>query len=151
MKNIIDLYEASILGDIEDTIEYGDIVSRLATFWMPLSFLSNQGPVELNNFLKKFDWKALKKYEKPVKINDREYGVFRPWNKKPIKDKCYNLIKYVLSQKDWDEAISMLNECTPSEYHISEEVATGVKDRKTIIMRAYESNVVLKLSFERNK
>jgi hypothetical protein len=127
---------------------------------MPLSFLSNQGPDELNNFLKKFDWKALKKYEKPVKINDREYGVFRPWNKKPIKDKCYNLIKYVLSQKDWYEAISMLNECTPSEYYISEEVATGVKtssnmiypkDRKTIIIRAYESNVVLKLSFERSK
>jgi hypothetical protein len=144
------MYEGLLRG-MDDTLADGDIISRLATFWMPLSFLSNQGPDELNNFLKKFDWKALKKYEKPVKINDREYGVFRPWNKKPIKDKCYNLIKYVLSQKDWDEAISMLNECSPSEYYISEEVATGDKDRKTIIIRAYESNVVLKLSFERSK
>ena len=150
--------EASLL-DIEDTIEYGDIASCLATFWMPISFLSNQGPVELHNFLKKFDWKMLKKYEKPVKINDREYGVMRPWNKKPIKDKCYTLIKYILSQKEWDEVILMLNECSPSEYYISEEdIAKGVKtnsnmiydkDRKILIMRSCESNVVFKLSFEK--
>ena len=154
MRNLKDiLNEVSILGDIEDTIEYGDIASCLATFWMPISFLSNQGPVELHNFLKKFDWKMLKKYEKPVKINDREYGVMRPWNKKPIKDKCYTLIKYILSQKEWDEVILMLNECSPSEYYISEvAVAKGVKtdkDRKILIMRSCESNVVFKLSFEK--
>lgn len=154
MRNLKDiLNEVSILGDIEDTIEYGDIASCLATFWMPISFLSNQGPVELHNFLKKFDWKMLKKYEKPVKINDREYGVMRPWNKKPIKDKCYTLIKYILSQKEWDEVIIMLNECSPSEYYISEvAVAKGVKtdkDRKILIMRSCESNVVFKLSFEK--
>ena len=28
MKNIIDIYEASILGDIEDTIEDGDKISE---------------------------------------------------------------------------------------------------------------------------
>ena len=52
MKTLKEILEVSILGDIEDTLEYGDIASRLATFWMPISFLSNQGPVELNNFFK---------------------------------------------------------------------------------------------------
>lgn len=162
MKNLKDiLNEASILGDVEDTLEYGDIASRLATFWKPISFSSNQGPVELNNFLKNFNWKTLEKYEKPVKIIDKDYYIMQPWNKKPIKDKCYNLIKYILSQKEWDEVILMLNECTPSEYHISEEdIAKGVKtdkniiydkDRKILTMRAYKSNVVFKLVFERNK
>lgn len=148
MRDLKDiLNEVSILGDIEDTIEYGDIASCLATFWMPISFSSNQGPVELNNFLKNFNWKTLEKYEKPVKIIDRDYYVSRPWNKKPIKDKCYNLIKYILSQKEWDEVILMLNECTPSEYHISEEDID--KDRKILTMRAYKSNVVFKLVFEK--
>lgn len=148
MRDLKDiLNEVSILGDIEDTIEYGDIASCLATFWKPISFSSNQGPVELNNFLKNFNWKTLEKYEKPVKIIDRDYYVARPWNKKPIKDKCYNLIKYILSQKEWDEVIIMLNECTPSEYHISEEDID--KDRKILTMRAYKSNVVFKLVFEK--
>ena len=170
MRNLKDiLNEVSILGDnaiseaslldIEDTIEYGDIAVCLATFWKPISFSSNQGPVELNNFLKNFNWKMLEKYEKPVKIIDRDYYVMQAWNKKSIKDKCYNLIKYVLSQKDWDEVISMLNESTPSEYHISEEdIVKGVKtdkniiyenDRKILTMRAYKSNVVFRLIFEK--
>lgn len=168
LKNICDdnipnslhsLFEVSILGDVEDTLEYGDIASCLATFWKPISFSSNQGPVELNNFLKKFDWKTLEKYEKPVKIIDRDYYVMQAWNKKSIKDKCYNLIKYILSQKEWVEVISIIYECTPVEYHISvEDIDKGVKndkniiydkDRKILTVRAYKSNVVFRLVFEK--
>lgn len=159
MKSLKNILEVSILGDIEDTLEYGDLALCLATFWKPISFSSNQGPVELNNFLKNFNWKTLEKYEKPVKIIDHDYYIMHAWNKKHIKDKCYNLIKYVLSQKEWDEVISMLNECTPSEYHISEEdIVKGVKtdkniiyekDRKILTMRAYKSNVVFRLIFEK--
>lgn len=157
LKDILN--EVSILGDVEDTLEYGDVASCLATFWKPITFSSNQGPVELYMFLKNFNWKMLEKYEKPVKIIDRDYYIMQPWNKKSIKDQCYNLIKYILSRKEWDEVLLMLNACSPSNYCISEEdISKGTKtdkniiydkDRKILTMRAYKSDVVFKLVFEK--
>ena len=139
--------EASLL-DIEDTIEYGDIASCLATFWMPISFLSNQGPVELNNFLKNFNWKTLEKYEKPVKIIDRDYYVDRLWNKKTIKDKVFDIIKSILSQQDWDNVMKMLKTCLPHDFHVTID-NDYLNDHNIITFRSVGSNVLFKISFEK--
>ena len=140
--------EASILADVEDTLEQGEIDVCLATFWKPITFTSNQGPIELLQFLKKIDFKKLNSFEKPVEIRDIDYYVQRPWNKKTIQDKVFNIIKSILSQVSWDDVMKMLKTCLPHDFHVTID-NDYLNDRNIITFRSVGSNVLFKISFEK--
>jgi hypothetical protein len=140
--------EASILADVEDTLKQGEIDVCLASFWKPITFTSNQGPIELLQFIKKIDFKKLNSFEKPIKIRDIDYYVQRPWNKKTIQDKVFDIIKSILSQQEWDDAMKMLKTCLPHDFHVTID-NDYLNDRNIITFRSVGSNVLLKISFEK--
>jgi hypothetical protein len=152
MKNLKDiLNEVSILGDIEDTLEYGDIASCLATFWKPITFLSNNGPVELLNLLKMIDFKKLKTFEKNVNINTIEYYSMRPWNKKTIQDKVFDIIKFALSQVSWDDVKDTLINIFKDDIKVDiiNDVNKNILFIKELKINSNKPNTELKISFEK--
>lgn len=109
------LYES--IFDIDKNID-DDSAICMASYWKPITFSCSLGPVELLNLLKKFDYKKLKQSEKNVNINTVEYYVMRPWNKKAVQDKVYELIKPILSQHNWVEVFKLLEKCSNGDFVI---------------------------------
>ena len=145
--------EASILGDIEDTLKRGEIDVCLASFWKPITFLSNNGPVELLNLLKMIDFKKLKTFEKNVNINTIEYYSMRPWNKKTIQDKVFDIIKFALSQVSWDDVKNTLASILKDDIEVDaysinnvNKKILSIKESKT---NSNRKNTELKISFEK--
>lgn len=135
--------ESSILADVEDTLEQGEIDVCLATFWKPITYMSNTGPVELLNLLKMIDFKKLKTFEKNVNINTTEYYSMRPWNKKTIQDKVFDIIKFALSQVSWDDVkailLSVLNDNIDIDiYFINNMCKLYIKHKNTELKISFE-------------
>lgn len=145
--------EASILGDIEDTLKRGEIDVCLASFWKPITFISNNGPVELLNLLKMIDFKKLKTFEKNVNVNTTEYYSMRPWNKKTIQDKVFDVILFALSQVSWYDVKDTLTDIFKDDIEVD---AYSINDVNRKILSIKESktnsnrkNTELKISFEK--
>jgi hypothetical protein len=145
------LDESSILADIEDTLKRGEIDVCLASFWKPITFLSNNGPVELLNLLKMIDFKKLKTFEKNVNINTIEYYSMRPWNKKTIQDKVFDIIKFALSQVSWDDVKDTLINIFKDDIKVDiiNDVNKNILFIKELKINSNKPNTELKISFEK--
>ena len=147
------LDESSILADIEDTLKQGEIDACLASFWKPITFLSNNGPVELLNLLKMIDFKKLKTFEKNVNINTVEYYSMRPWNKKTIQDKVFDIIKFALSQVSWDDVKDTLINIFKDDIKVDVYNVSGFNKKvlfiKELKINSNKPNTELKISFEK--
>lgn len=132
------LYES--IFDIDKNID-DDSAICLVSYWKPISFSFTHGPLELLKLLKQIDYKKLKSFEKDVRVDLIDYTVMRPWNKKTVQQKMEELFKPILSQHNWDEAIEILNNCTPNHFKIKGFSAPKNMFKLDIIDQKYHTAV----------